>query len=90
MFILYYFIYITFKNLFILINLYIYVYIYTHHVCFIHSSVSGHLSCFHVLAIVNDDSVNTEMRISFQIMVFSGYMLRCEIAGSLVVLFLVF
>ena len=35
--------------------LYIYVciYIYTHHIFFIHSSVDGHLDCFHVLAIVN-------------------------------------
>ena len=31
---------------------YDYIYVYVYHI-FIHSSVSGHLGCFHVLAIVN-------------------------------------
>ena len=41
-----------------------------------HSSVDGHLSCFHVLAIVNSDAVNTGVYVSFQTMFFSGHMLR--------------
>ena len=53
-----------------------------HHVFFIHSSVDGHLGCFHVLAIVNSAAMNIGMHVSFHIMVFSGYMARSGIAGS--------
>jgi len=40
------------------------------------------LSCFHVLAIVNNAAVNIGMRVSFRIIVFTGYMPRSGIAGS--------
>ena len=40
---------------------------------FIHSSVNGHLGCFHVLAIVNGIAMNTGMHVSFQAIFFSGY-----------------
>ena len=53
-----------------------------HHISFIHSSVEECLGCFHVLAVVNSDTMNTGERVSFQIMVFSGYMPRGGIAGS--------
>ena len=57
---------------------------------FINSSVNGHLDCFHVLAIVNSAAVNSGIHVSFSVMLSSGYMPGSGIAGSLVVLFLVF
>ena len=56
--------------------------IYIYHIFFIHSSVDGHLGCFHVLAIVNSAAMNIGVPASFRIMVFSGYMPRSGIAGS--------
>ena len=53
-----------------------------HHNFFIHSSVDGHLGCFHVLAIVNSAAVNNGIHVSFSILVSSGYMPRSGIAGS--------
>ena len=52
------------------------------HIFFIHSSVDGHLGCFHVLAIVNTAAINIVVHDSFWIMVFSGYMPSSGIAGS--------
>ena len=49
---------------------------------FIHSSVDGHIDCFHVLAIVYSAAVNTGVHISFQTMFFSRYVPRSGIAGS--------
>ena len=53
-----------------------------YHNFFIHSSVSGHLGGFHVLAIVNSAAMNTGVHVSFSIFVSSGYMPRRGIAGS--------
>ena len=41
---------------------------------FIHSSVDGHLGCFHVLTIVNSAVMSIGVYVSFQIRVFSRYM----------------
>ena len=60
----------------------IFYYISVYHSFFIHSSVDGHLGCFHVLAIVNSTAVNIRVNVSFRIMVFWGYMPSSGIAGS--------
>jgi len=46
------------------------VYVCTHHI-FIHSSVSGHLGCFHVLATINSAALNIGEHVSFPVIVFS-------------------
>ena len=53
-----------------------------YHNFFIHSSVDGHLGCFHVVAIVNSAAMNSGIHVSFSILVSSGYMHRSGIAGS--------
>ena len=55
---------------------------YVYHSLFMHSSVSGHLGCFHALAIINSAAVNSGIHVSFSILVSSGYMPRIGIAGS--------
>ena len=52
------------------------------HIFFIHSSVGGHLGCFHVMAIVNRAAMNIVVHDSFWTMVFSGYMPSSGIARS--------
>ena len=54
----------------------------THHIFFIHSSVSVYLGCLHVLATVNSAAVDIGVHVCFQIRVFSRYMPRSGTAGS--------
>ena len=51
-------------------------------ILFIHSSVDGHLGCFHVLAIVSSAAVDIEVHVSFQVMVFFSCMPKNRIVGS--------
>ena len=53
-----------------------------YHIFIIHSPVDGHLGCFHLLTIVYGAEVNAEVHVSFQFMVFSGYMPRSGVGGS--------
>ena len=47
----------------------------------IHSSIDGHLGCFHVLVTVNSSAVNTGVHASFWIIVLFGNMPRSWTAG---------
>jgi len=53
-----------------------------YHIFLIHSSVSGHLGCFHVLAIVNSAAMNIRVHVSFSRKVLSGYVPRSRSSGS--------
>ena len=56
---------------------------YLYHIFFIHSSVDGHLGCFHVLTVVNSIAMNLGVHVaSFQIIALFGYMSRSGVTGS--------
>ena len=57
-----------------------------YHIFFIHSSVDGHVGCFHVLVTVNSAAVNTGVPVSFQTRVFARYMPKSGIPESYVAL----
>ena len=55
---------------------------YIDHTVLTHSSVVGHLDCFHVLAIVNSAAMKIGLHVSLGMKVLSGYKLRSGAAGS--------
>ena len=55
--------------------------VYMYHSFLIHSSVDGHLGCFHVLAIINSAAMNTGVHVSLSDLVSSVCMPRSGIAG---------
>ena len=54
------------------------------HSCYMHSSIDGHLCCFHILVIVNNTAVNKGVLVLFRISVLGsfGYIPRSGIAES--------
>ena len=64
--------------------------VYMYHNFFIHSSVYGHLGCFHVLATANSAAINNGIHVSLSILVPQDISLGVGLLGHMVVSFPVF
>ena len=58
-----------------------YSFVFKCHVFFIQPSADGHLGFFHVLAVVNSAAVDTGVRVTCWVIVFSGYVPWSGISG---------
>ena len=63
--------------------------VFLNHIFFIHSSIDGHLVCFHILAVVNNAAVNTGVHVSV-FLFFSDIYPGVELLGRMAVQFLGF
>ena len=55
--------------------------VYAYYFFFTHSSLDGHLGCFHVLAVVNNAAMNVRVHGSFLTRVFSEYIPKGVFTG---------
>ena len=64
--------------------------IYMYHIFIIHSSVSGHLGCLHVLAFVTSAAMNIAVHVSFGITACLDICPKVVLLDHMVILFIVF
>ena len=62
---------------------YVFIHIHIHiHIFFIHSSLLGHLGCFHAFTVVKGAAISIGVHVSFHITILSKYMPMNGIARS--------